>query len=46
MIGTVLQLSGLVLLFVAGLMLSVPAALGAAGVVALYVGLAADRGGR
>lgn len=45
MFGTILQLSGLALLFVAGLLVSVPAALGAAGVVALYIGLAADRGG-
>lgn len=46
MLGTVLQLTGLVLLIAAGVLVSVPATLGAAGVAALYVGLAADRGGR
>jgi hypothetical protein len=46
MLGSVLQITGLLLLVAAGILVSVPATLGAAGVVALYLGLAADRGGR
>lgn len=46
MFGTALQLAGLVCLLVAGALISVPCTLGAFGVVALYLGLAADRGGR
>ncbi len=45
MFGSVLQILGLALLVAAGILVSVPATLGAAGVVALYLGLAADRGG-
>ena len=44
MFASVLQLVGLALLFTAGVLVSVPCALGAAGVVALYLGLAAERG--
>jgi hypothetical protein len=46
MLGSILQIAGLALLVSAGILVSVPATLGAAGVVALYLGLAADRGGR
>jgi hypothetical protein len=45
MTGTVLQLAGLVALITAGVLVSVPVALGAVGVVLLYLGLASDRGG-
>lgn len=44
MLGSVLQLVGLACLVAAGVMVSVPVALGAVGVAVLYVGLAADRG--
>jgi hypothetical protein len=44
MLATLLQIVGLVLLVTAGCLVSLPVALGAAGVVVLYVGVAADRG--
>lgn len=44
MAGTVLQLIGLAALITAGVLVSVPVALGAVGVVLLYLGLAAERG--
>lgn len=46
MIGTVLQLTGLGCLIAAGVLVSLPCTLGAVGVVAMYLGLAAERGGR
>jgi len=45
MTGTVLQLIGLAALVTAGILISVPVALGAVGVVLLYLGLASERGG-
>jgi hypothetical protein len=45
MFATVLQLVGLLLLLTAGILVSLPVALGAAGVACLYVGLAADKVG-
>ena len=41
--GTVLQLVGLAGLILAGALTSIPALIGAVGVVAVFVGLAADR---
>lgn len=46
MFGTALQIFGLVCLIAAGVLVSLPCTLGAVGVTALYLGLAADRGGR
>ena len=45
MFGTVLQLVGLACLVTAGVLVSLPVALGAVGVLFVYLGLAADRGG-
>jgi hypothetical protein len=43
MFPTILQVFGLVLLIVAGSLVSVPAAVAACGLVAVFVGLAAER---
>ena len=41
--GTILQLCGLALVLVAGALISIPASLAALGLVAVFVGLAAER---
>lgn len=46
MLGTALQLFGLAALIAAGVLVSLPCTLGAVGVVLMYLGLAAERGGR
>jgi hypothetical protein len=43
MFATLLQVVGLALILVAGVLVSIPVAVAAVGVVAVYVGLAAER---
>ena len=41
--GTILQLSGLALVILAGALISIPAAIAAVALVAVFVGIAAER---